>query len=124
MIFAVFDPSPLTVCINCSFLNLSLYQSVRLTRVKTLSDLPSRGRSNNMLKLSIFYKYACIANDKLCAVLVTIDLQLVSASCCMVIDKLPSTDGDGLIQLHQHASVDFSDHSQHSSNELIIKPHG
>jgi len=23
MIFAVFDPSPLTVCINCSFLHLS-----------------------------------------------------------------------------------------------------
>ena len=42
----------------------------------------------------------------------------------MVIDKLPSTDGDGLIQLHQHAYVDFSDHLQHSSNELIIRPHG
>ena len=42
----------------------------------------------------------------------------------MVIDKLPSTDGDGLIQLHQHAYVDFSDHLQHSSNELIIIPHG
>ena len=27
MIFAVFDPSPLTVCINCSFLHLSLIHS-------------------------------------------------------------------------------------------------
>jgi len=24
MIFAVFDPSPLTVCINCSFLHIDL----------------------------------------------------------------------------------------------------
>ena len=48
----------------------------------------------------------------------------VSAMKGMVIDKLPSTDGDSLIQLHQHAYVDFSDHLQHSSNELIIIPHG
>jgi len=32
MIFAVFDPSPLTLCINCSFLHLS-YSIVYITRV-------------------------------------------------------------------------------------------
>jgi len=30
----------------------------------------------------------------------------------MVIDKLPSTDSDGLMHLHQHAYMDFSDHLQ------------
>ena len=45
MIFAVFDPSPLTVCINCSFLHLFQYisNSVQIISMKflltSISDL-------------------------------------------------------------------------------------
>jgi len=43
MIFAVLDPSPLTVCINCSFLHLSQYStgSCRSRPGRATNDRPS-----------------------------------------------------------------------------------
>ena len=44
MIFAVFDPSPLTLCINCSFLHLSSNRS-RVSNTSQGSDFICSNRS-------------------------------------------------------------------------------
>ena len=57
MIFAVFDPSPLTVCINCSFLHISQIYiissclSLRLTQNKGYYAVQGHSRSTVLVPI-------------------------------------------------------------------------
>jgi len=55
MIFAVLDPSPLTVCINCSFLHLYMYASPCQISRRSVKSLPRYGRF-------VFFKMAAVCH--------------------------------------------------------------
>jgi len=62
MIFAVLDPSPLTVCINCSFFTFFNYSCISLNQADQLLTYFSRGRCASLI--SYFLRYERISLPK------------------------------------------------------------
>ena len=70
MIFAVLDPSPLTVCINCSFLHLFMFIAVRFAYTPGTSRPQLRRRYDSYRQLRLISD-SCLLTvnvDDVCAV--------------------------------------------------------